>query len=251
MSYERLSLEDDGSGTVSVILARPDRHNAVDMKMLREMPDMQRHVRANRHIRGIVLRGEGPSFCSGLDFKAVTSSKANLIRAALELYSPRRNLFQRWSMGWRDVPVPVIAALHGHCYGAGLQLALGADIRLAAPDTKLSFMEARFGLVPDMGGPTLLRELMPIDRAKELVFSGRVLDAAEALELGLITGIHPDPAKAAATQLASWSARSPDALAAGKFMLQEAWSASEGGSIAARNGEAGSDSAYQHRAIGG
>ena len=108
-------------------------------------------------------------------------------------------------MAWRDVPVPVIAAIHGNCLGAGLQLALGADIRIATPDAKLSIMEAKWGLVPDMGGPTLLRELVGIDVAKELAMTGRVLTGAEAHALGLVTHVSESPldhARALAEEIA-------------------------------------------------
>jgi enoyl-CoA hydratase/carnithine racemase len=146
-------------------------------------------------------------------------------------------------MAWRDLPVPVIAAVHGHCFGAGLQLALGADIRVATPDAKISVMEAKWGLVPDMGGPALLRELVGIDVAKELAMTGRVLTGIEAHPLGLVTHVSEsllDHAQALAEEIAT---RSPDAVAAAKFLLQEAWHGSERRALAAER-------KWQRRVIG-
>jgi enoyl-CoA hydratase/carnithine racemase len=136
-------------------------------------------------------------------------------------------------VGWRELPFPVIAAVHGNCFGAGIQLALGADLRVLAPEARLSFMEARWGLVPDMGGIALVRELLPIDRAKELVMSGRVIDADEALRLGLASEVTDEPLSRARMIADELSAGSPDAIAAGKFLLQEAWHGSLSEALAA------------------
>ncbi|TAK74265.1 MAG: crotonase/enoyl-CoA hydratase family protein [Aquabacterium sp.] len=229
---QRIRLDvQDGIATVS--LNRPDKHNGMDLLMLRELIATQRALRKRRDLRAVILRGEGPSFCAGLDFKSVLSSPAKAFFAATQLWWPMRNHFQRWSMGWRELPVPVIAVVHGNCFGAGIQLALGADIRVAAPDTKVSVMEAKWGLVPDMGGVALLRELLPLDVVKELVFTGRVIDAATAHGLGLVTHLADDPQAKAKALLAEMLTRSPDALAAGKRLLQSAWLASEHGALSA------------------
>ena len=211
-----------------VTLSRPDKHNGVDGAMLRAVVKAQRSVRKLPGVRAVILHGEGSSFCAGLDFKAVLSDPLTLTRLYMELWTPRRsNLFQAFSMGFRELGVPVIAAIHGNCFGAGLQLALGADIRIATPDAKLSVMEAKWGLVPDMGGPTLLRELVRIDVAKELTLTGRIVSGEEAQHLGLVTRVTPTPLEDARTLADEIAARSPDAVAAGKYLLQEAWHASE------------------------
>jgi enoyl-CoA hydratase/carnithine racemase len=240
---QRVQMAIDANGVAWVTLSRPAQHNAVDFAMLDEIAAVQRRLRREKSVRGAIIHGEGPSFCAGLDFKSVFSSKRNLLRSVLSLYAPRRNIFQRWSMGWRDLPFPVIAVVHGHCYGAGMQLALGADQRIAAPDAKMSLMEVKWGLVPDMGGPTLLRELMSIDVAKELVLSGRIVTGEEAVRLGLASRVEDDPLAAAAAQIAVWAQRSPDALAAGKFLLQDAWSDSEFAALSAER-------RWQRRIIG-
>ncbi len=136
-------------------------------------------------------------------------------------------------MAWRDVPAPVIAAIHGNCFGAGLQLALGADLRLATPDARLSVMEVKWGLVPDMGGAALLRELVPLDVAKELAMTGRILTGAEAHALGLVTHVTETPLEQARALAAEIITRSPDAVAAAKFLLQESWHADEPDALAA------------------
>ena len=163
-------------------------------------------VRADTEARVVVISGEGPSFCAGLDFKSFTSDGGpNLLeRTDGEL----ANLAQKVAYGWRELPVPVIAALHGACFGGGLQIALGADIRIAAPDTRLSAMEIVHGLIPDMSITQTLPRLVGDDVARELVYTGRKVEAAEALELGLITRMADDP-KAAARALAAEIAERP------------------------------------------
>jgi enoyl-CoA hydratase/carnithine racemase len=229
---DRVRLTFDGT-TAYVALQRAERHNGVDFPMLRAVLAAQAALRERREVRAVIVHGLGPSFCAGLDFKSVLARPAEATRMAAQLWSPRRNDFQGWSLGWRDLGVLVVAVVHGSCFGAGLQLALGADVRIASPDARFSVMEAKWGLVPDMGGPTLLRELVPMDLAKELTMTGRIVDAVEAKAAGLVTHVSDD-AMADARRLADEvAARSPDAVAAGKFLLQEAWIATEHGSLAA------------------
>ena len=223
---QRVRLEINGN-IAHVILSRPDKHNGMDMDMLHAVVDAQKRIKKDKDIRGVIIRGDGPSFCAGLDVKSVMAQPVKAVGLYLKLWSPWLNTFQRWSMGWRELGVPVIAAVHGNCFGAGIQLALGADIRFAHPDSLWAVMEAKWGLIPDMGGPTLLRELVPLDVAKELTFTGRVLSADVAHKLGLITHLADDPMLAAQTLMQEILTRSPDSVAAGKFLLQQAWSGSE------------------------
>lgn len=211
---------------VDLRLNRPDKHNAMNLALLDAVVAQAARLKRDRRLRSVVLSGNGPSFCSGLDFPAVMAKPLKAVPAMAQLWLPWINRFQRWSLEWRRVGAPVVAAVHGNCFGAGLQLALGADLRVAAPDARLSVMETRWGLVPDMGGMVLLRELLPIDVAKELTLSARVIDGRQAHALGLVSHLADDPL-ARATELAEeLSAASPDAVAAGKFGLQDAWSAS-------------------------
>jgi enoyl-CoA hydratase/carnithine racemase len=219
---DRIRVTFEGS-VATVTLNRPAQHNGVDFPMLEEMLAVQRTLRRNRQIRAVILRGEGPSFCAGLDFKAALKQPVRALWKASQLLWPWANQFQRWSMGWRKVGVPVIAVMHGNCFGAGLQLGLGADIRLCHEGARLSFMEAKLGLVPDMGGICLLRELAPIDVAKELVFTGRIISAPEALAAGLVTRVSADPMAEALALAEEIATRSPDSVAAGKGLIQQAW----------------------------
>ena len=212
--------------------------------MLRAVLAAQARLRARRDVRAVILHGEGPSFCAGLDFKSVLGKPVEAAGMAAQLWSPRRNDFQSWSMGWRELGVPVIAVVHGNCFGAGIQLALGADLRIATPDAKISIIESKWGLVPDMGGPTLLRELVPIDVAKELTMTGRVLSGVQARAAGLVTHVDSEPMALARHVAREIESRSPDAVAAGKFLLQDAWCASESKSLA-------SERKWQRRVVGG
>ncbi len=220
-------------GIAQVRLNRPKAHNGMDFDMLDSVLAAAESLLGKRDLRAVIIAGEGPSFCAGLDFKTVLGDKKRAAIGYAQLWLPYINKFQRWSLAWRDIGVPVIAAVHGNCFGAGIQLALGADIRVATPDARLSIMESKWGLIPDMGGAVLLRELLPIDVAKELVFSGRIVSGTDAKTLGLVTHV-ADDAQAKALELATeFATRSPDALAAGKFLLQEAWHADESDAAAA------------------
>lgn len=218
-------------GIARVRLCRPDKHNGMDFALLRGVIEACRSLRRDRTIRVAILSGDGPSFCAGLDFKTVLAEPVKAAAGYATLWKPTRNDFQTWSMGWRELPFPVIAAVHGNCFGAGIQLALGADIRIATPDAKLSVMESKWGLIPDMGGAALLRELVRIDVAKELCFTGRVFSGNEALALGLVTRVDSDPLAAAERLAAEIVTRSPDAVAAGKALLQQAWHEDEGAAL--------------------
>lgn len=238
--FVRLDVSD---GVAVVSLNRPDKHNGMNFQMLAEVRAVQKRLKRMREVRAVILRGEGPSFCSGLDFKSTLSQPVKAFFNALTLWSPVRNRFQVWSMGWRRLPVPVIAVIHGNCFGAGIQLALGADIRIAAPDAQISVMEAKWGLVPDMGGAALLRELVPLDVAKELTFTGRVIDAQAAHALGLVSHVSADPMVYAKALVAEILARSPDAVAAGKFLMQSAFNTDESDAL-------GAERRWQWRVIG-
>lgn len=227
-----------------VCLTRPGQHNGMDLPMLDAVRRAASRLRKDRQVRAVILHGEGPSFCAGLDVQSVLGNPAAAAGAVASLFSPSRNRFQDWSMAWRDVAAPVIAAIHGNCFGAGLQLALGADIRFATPDARLSIMEARWGLVPDMGGAALLRELVPIDVAKELAMTGRVISGIEARAAGLVTHVSEAPLEQARALAVEIATRSPDAVGAAKFLLQESWNAGEAEALAAER-------QWQRRVIGG
>ncbi len=229
---QRVTVEIDQHIAI-VRLNRPDKHNGMDIPMIEALIATAKQLRKNRDIRAVILAGEGPSFCAGIDTKSMFAGGSfGKLRAFAPLLKPIANKYQNVSLIWRSLSVPVIAAIHGNCFGAGIQLALGADIRLATPDAKLSVMEAKWGLIPDMGGMLTLRDHLPRDVAFELTATGRIIAAIEAQALGLVTRIEADPlaaAKALAIQIAT---RSPDASAAAKRMFRESWGASEWGVLA-------------------
>jgi enoyl-CoA hydratase/carnithine racemase len=175
-------------------------------------------------VRAVVLHGEGKSFCSGLDFMAVAAAGENGNSLTAPLDQPSPNYFQRAAYEWIRVPVPVIAAIHGNCFGGGLQIALAADIRVCAADAKLSVMETRWGLIPDMAITRTLTRLTGIDVAKELTYTARIIDGTQARELGLVTRTSEDPLGDARTLAAEIATKSPDAIRAAKRLFDQAWS---------------------------
>lgn len=210
----------------TVTLTRPDKHNALDRAMFEGIAAAASEVGATPGVRAVVLHGEGPSFCSGLDVASFLADGPNGFDILLDRQGPRRaNLAQRVATDWLDLPMPVIAAIHGNCFGGGLQIALGADIRIAAPDAQLSVMESRWGLVPDMGITQSITRLVPIDVAKELTFTARRVSGEEAAALGLVTRCADDPLAAARELAAEIAARSPDAVRAAKRLYEHAYPA--------------------------
>lgn len=213
-------------GVADVRLNRPDKLNALDIPMFQALVDAGRAVARDRKVRAVVLSGEGRAFSAGLDmgsFQAMAGGGAGggpnlLARDGSE--SPA-NFAQLAAWVWTEVPAPVIAAVHGVAYGGGLQVALGADLRLVTPDARLSVMEIKWGLVPDMSGTQTLRRLVRLDVAKELTFTGRIVDGAEAVAIGLATRVEADPRAAALALAGEIAARSPDAIRAGKRLLDE------------------------------
>lgn len=221
MNAERVRTE-VSDGVADVRLVRGDKHNALDWDMFLALDAASDELSGRPDVRAVVLSGEGPSFCSGLDFPSFMSKPARMQELFGRRESDPANLAQRVTYDWQRLAVPVIAALHGNCLGGGAQLALGADIRIAAPRTRLCVMEVKFGVVPDMGITQTLPTLVGLDVAKELTFTARFVEADEALRLGLVTRIADDP-RAGAHELASAiAAHSPDAVRAAKRLLNDA-----------------------------
>lgn len=209
-----------------VTLARPDKHNGIDRDMMVALVEAARAVRKNRDLRAVILSGEGASFCAGLDFPAMTRNPVRLMLDFFKWGVRHTNLFQKVCWCWRELPIPVIAVIQGRCYGGGLQIALGADFRFTDADCEFSVLEIKWGLVPDMTGTVTLRELMPIDQAKRLTMTGEIINGTRAAELNLVTEVCDDPLAAAEALVDALRGRSPDAISAGKRLLQDAWSAS-------------------------
>jgi enoyl-CoA hydratase/carnithine racemase len=204
----------------TVTLARPAKLNALDMEMFEALANVASVLAERADVRAVVLNGEGRSFCAGIDLKVLQalSTEGNRERLA-ERSHGLSNIFQHAAMAWRSLPMPVIAALHGSIFGAGLQIALGADIRVAAPTARLSVMELKWGLVPDMGGTALLRGIVRDDVVRQLVYTGRVLSAQEALAIGLVTQLDEAPLDAATVIANDIADRSPQAVRAAKRLM--------------------------------
>lgn len=212
-------------GIAQVRLTRPDKLNALTLATLEELVATARELREDRTLRAVVIAGEGDSFCAGLDFAAVLKSPAGVVKAFIPRPLRGTNTFQEACWAWRRLPVPVIAAVHGHCFGGGLQLALGADFRFATPDSEWSVLEARWGLIPDMSGVQSLAELVGIDTAKRLTMTAERFTGKEALDLGLVTGVDADPVTAATALAKEIAQRSPDQVAAAKRLFNHTWNA--------------------------
>lgn len=209
-------------GVADVRLNRPDKHNGLDKAMFDALIATGKALAGDRSLRAVVLSGEGRSFCAGLDFASFMGTPQVFEEMLAPTEGSPANYAQRAAWVWAELPVPVIAALHGHVYGGGLQLAAAADIRFATPDARLSVREIQWGLVPDMTGTQTLRHLVRLDVLKELTFTGRILEGREAVELGLVTRVTEDPRNAAFLLAREIAGKSPDAIRAGKRLLDAA-----------------------------
>jgi enoyl-CoA hydratase/carnithine racemase len=203
-----------------VRLNRPEKHNAADMQMFDELGEAGIRLSREPALRAVVLTGAGDNFCAGIDLDVFNDPGDVLDPASFAPQGDSQaNRFQRPAFTWREVPVPVICAIRGVAFGAGAQIALGADLRYASPDAKLSIMEVRWGLIPDLAISVTASNLLREDQLRELAYTGRIVDAGEALRLGLVTALHDDPLAAARDTASLIASRSPDAIRAMKTMF--------------------------------
>ena len=217
-----------------VRLNRPDKMNAVNPDMWKAVYEAGASLLDNRNVRAVVLSGNGRAFCAGLDMASMQgmtggsssdgTGSGNSLKSGSGL---PENAFQRAAMIWKRLPMPVICAIHGVAYGAGAQIALGADIRIVAPSTRFSVLEIKWGLIPDVGITQTLRDIVPLDVAKELTWTGRILDGAAAKELGIATRVSENPLAEALELAREISTKSPNAIRRGKQLLEQAWHADE------------------------
>lgn len=202
-----------------VTLTRGDKMNALDDAMVKAIIRAGQEVAAS-DARAVVLSGEGKSFCAGLDLMSFAQmGQVDPEAWLMERSHEDANEMQEVAMVWRRVPVPVIAALQGAVYGGGLQLALGADIRIAAPDARLAVMEMKWGIVPDMGGMVLLSGLVRSDVLRQLTYTAQPVDAAQGERWGLVTQLADDPLKAAQDLAAEIALKGPNATRAAKRLI--------------------------------
>lgn len=220
-------------GIAEVRLARPDKMNAIDPAMFDALIDTIETLRGSA-ARCVVLSGEGRAFCAGLDMASMAAGAAGL-DLATRTHGPA-NRVQQVAWGWRTLPMPVIAAVHGLAFGGGLQIIAGADVRIAAPDTRFAILEAKWGLVADMAGFALWRDVRG-DALRELAFSAREFDAVEAQAAGFVTRLSDDPLAAAQALARSIAERSPDAVRAAKRLANLADDADAATILAAESAE--------------
>ncbi|MBV1882455.1 MAG: crotonase/enoyl-CoA hydratase family protein [Pseudomonadales bacterium] len=206
-----------------VRLNRPDKMNALSMPMFDAIVAAGKQLQKNTQVRAVVLSGEGRSFCAGMDLANFTDSNNMADPFGDGKGGAWPNFYQLPAFVWKAIPVPVICALHGVTYGGGAQIALGADIRIANPDLKMSIMEIKWGLIPDMSASQTLRDLVRLDIAKELTFTGRVVGGEEALQIGLVTSLSDTPRETALEMAAGIAARNPNAIMLGKHLLDNTW----------------------------
>jgi len=226
---DRVKVSIEG-GIADVRLDRADKRNALDPAMFDAIARAGKDLVSNKEIRAVVLSGSGASFCAGLDFASFQSmanggssnsdTKSNSGENAGAMQPGAiTHLAQQICWVWQEVPVPVIAAIQGHALGGGMQLALGADIRIAHPDTQFAMREVHWGLIPDMTGTLMLSRLVRDDVAKDLVFSARVISGTEAHQLGVVTRLTDSPLEVAMQIASEIAERSPDAVRGAKALI--------------------------------
>ncbi len=215
------------SGIADVRLNRADKYNALNIDMFRAISEAGESLKSNKDIRVIVLSGEGKGFCAGLDFMSVMAEPNGGAGENGERFFAKENenanFFQKPGYVWSEQKVPVIAALHGAAFGGGFQIAMGADIRIAREDTRLSIMEIKWGLVPDMSAFATLPNIVSMAVAKELTYTGRIVEAEEAQSLGLVNKVVSDHMVAAFELAELIASKSPDAIRADKQLIEQAW----------------------------
>jgi len=212
-------------GIADVRMNRADKRNALDNAMFTSLAAAGDYLKTLSELRAVVLSGDGASFCAGLDFGSFqamaqgSSGQGGSVNAGAMSDGRITHLAQQVCWVWQEVPVPVIAAVHGHALGGGMQIALGADIRIVHPDTQLSVREVHWGLIPDMTGTLMLSRLVRPDIVKDLVFSARVFSGAEGFELGVVTRLSKTPQADAMDLAQEIAGRSPDAVRGAKKLI--------------------------------
>jgi len=212
-----------------VVLSRADKMNALDKKMFEAIPMVGDEIRNNANIRAVVVSGDGGNFCAGLDksnFSSMLDNSDVSVAGAPSLAERTHgiaNAAQYAAWMWRELPMPVIAAVEGFCLGGGLQIALGADIRYAKPDSKFSILEMRWGIIPDMSSTQIMRHLVRDDIIRELTYTAKIFGAQEAKEWGFITDIVDDPVTHAMNTAEQISYKNPDAVRAAKKIIDASY----------------------------
>jgi len=210
-------------GIAQVLLNRPSKHNSLDMELIESLLEVLTSLQSYRGLRAIILAGSGDSFCSGLDVSGVMADPKNIQFLLSGTDGHPHNKVQHLALGWRSLAVPVIAAIKGYCYGGGLQIALGADFRIAHPEARLSVMEARWGIIPDMGLSVTARGCVREDVLLRLTLTAEVLSGEQAKQEGLVTEVAEDPMARAQELAEIFVQRSPDMVKASKRLLRDSY----------------------------
>jgi len=224
----KISIENN---VADVRFNRPEKYNALSFDMIDAMADTINRLVKEPGVRVVVISGEGKSFCAGLDVENFAAMQAgeNKFPNLTDRYQDRiSNIYQYIGYGWKELPVPVIAAIHGVALGGGFQIAMGADIRFSTPDAKFSLMEMRWGLIPDMSVTQTIRDVVSIDVAKELIFTGKVIQGEEAARLKLVTHVCEKPYEEAMALAREIASKNPDAIRAAKKLINEVWHGDSG-----------------------
>ncbi|WP_020697898.1 crotonase/enoyl-CoA hydratase family protein [Reyranella massiliensis] len=221
---DRVSI-DLKDGVADVRLIRADKMNALDNAMFEGIIEAGAKLATMEGLRCVVLSGEGKAFCAGLDMGSFAAMKQDGVPGVRDLAKRTHGIAnrpQQCAWLWRELPVPVIAAVHGVAFGGGFQIALGPDIRYATPDARFSVMEIKWGLVPDLAGTQLMRHLAREDVVRELTYTGRIFNGVEAQQMGFVTRVVDDPRAAALEAAKEIASKSPDAIRANKRLLNAA-----------------------------
>ena len=216
----QLSIKD---GIAQVILNRPSRHNSLDMELIESLLELLTSLQTHRGLRAVVLSGAGASFCSGLDVAGVMADPKNIQFLLSGSDGHPHNKVQHLALGWRSLPVPVIAAIQGYCFGGGLQIAMGADLRIAHPEARLSVMEGRWGIIPDMGLSVTARGCVREDVLLRLTLTSETLSGEDARQEGLVTEVAEDPLARAQELAEMIQQRSPEMVKASKRLLRDSY----------------------------
>lgn len=216
-TYQTITLS-EANDILTVTLNRPDKKNAMSLQMMAELINIAKALKKDRAIRAVIINGAGDTFCAGIDLGDLNNPK-NALMGLYELLKPTQSIFQRVCLIWREVPMPVIITTHGYCIGAGMQLALACDFRITSPDCQFAIMEAKWGLVPDMGLTQSALHVLPVDTLKELTMTARLISAKEAEQLHLVSHVDDSPYQKAQVLAEEIASRSPDAVLASKRVI--------------------------------
>lgn len=223
LANDRIVIELGDDGVADVRFVRGDKMNALDHDMFERLIEAGHALQRMKGLRAVVLSGEGRAFCAGLDLSNFSRKPAEDEPPLTERTYGNANRPQQVAMQWRKLPVPVIAAIHGVCFGGGLQIASGADIRIVHPETRMAIMEMKWGLVPDMGGYALWRGLVRDDVLRELIYTNREFSGQEAQALGLATYLDADPRERAFAIAQQIALKNPHAIRAAKRLQAAMW----------------------------